>query len=62
VRLAALNLKEDHRVDLGDLGSGSVISENLRFHLNSWVSHFFTECRLLCNSVEFVTLDAHSNP
>jgi len=32
VRLAALDLKGISGVDLGDLWSGSVISENLRFH------------------------------
>jgi len=40
VRLAALNLKEDSGVDLGGLRPEPVISENLRFHLNSRVSHF----------------------
>jgi len=34
VRLAALNLGSQE-VDLGGIGSESVISENLGFHLNS---------------------------
>jgi len=34
VRLAALNLKGISEVDLGGIGSESVISENLGFHLN----------------------------
>jgi len=39
VRLAALNLK-DLRGGSGWSRSGSVISENLEFHLNSRVSNF----------------------
>jgi len=40
VRLAALNLMENLGVDLGGLGTGSVISENLGFHLNSRILTF----------------------
>jgi len=40
VRLAALNLEEISRVDLGGLGTRIGDSENLGFHLNSRVLTF----------------------
>jgi len=58
VRLAALDL-EGSQGCIGDLGSESVISENLWFSSNSWVSHFCLNVTFYVNSVEFVILDAH---
>jgi len=46
VRLAALNLEGISGVDLGGLRPESVISENLRFSLNSRVSYFSSRCHL----------------
>jgi len=43
VRLAALDLGGDLRVDLGGIGPESVISENLGFHLKFMSFLLFTE-------------------
>jgi len=48
VRLAALILEEDLRVDLGGLGPESVIQRISGFHLIHGFSHFHLNVAFLC--------------
>jgi len=52
VRLTALNLEEDLKVDLSGLGSESVIQRISGFSLKFTVSHFHLDVTFLCNYVE----------